>query len=138
MAFIDAGMVTSLSERDQSNFFSFVWCVCSRDGQACTKHIKSLASNKIDPNLMESLDASLNELFDSINKLPIPDINVGTTIQRILSIAGGHGIKFEGNFALLLTQLIIMEGIARTLDPNINIIGGTIPFLLNRKIHDIL
>ena len=131
-------MVTSLSERDQSNFFSFVWFVINRDGPACTKFIKSLAINAIDPNLMESLDASLNELFESINKLPIPDINVGTTVQRILSISSSHGIKFEGNFALLLTQLIIMEGIGRGLDPNINIVGSTMPFLINRKIQNIL
>ena len=80
LAFIDAGMVTSLSEGDQSNFFSFVWYVVNRDGPACTKFIKSLAVNQIDPQVTDSLDASLNELFESINKLAIPDINVGTTI----------------------------------------------------------
>ena len=64
--------------------------------------------------------------------LPIPDINVGTTIQGILTISATHGIKFEGNFALLLTQLITLEGIARGLDPEINIIESTVPFLLNR------
>jgi len=80
LAFIDAGMVTSLSEKDQSNFFSFVWYVVNRDGPACTQFIKSLATNKIDEKVIDSLDAELNALFESINKLPIPDINVGTTI----------------------------------------------------------
>jgi predicted unusual protein kinase regulating ubiquinone biosynthesis (AarF/ABC1/UbiB family) len=69
--------------------------------------------------------------------VPIPDINVGKAIQGILFISASHGIKFEGNFALLLTQLITLEGIARNLDPDINIVGSTMPFLVNRKIGSI-
>lgn len=56
LAFIDAGMVTSLSEKDQANFFSFVWYVVNRDGPACTKFIKSLAINRIDDKVVDSLD----------------------------------------------------------------------------------
>jgi predicted unusual protein kinase regulating ubiquinone biosynthesis (AarF/ABC1/UbiB family) len=79
-----------------------------------------------------SLDEKLNTFFSSLHNLPVPDINVGTTIQAILTISATHGIKFEGNLALLLTQLVTLEGIARGLDPDINIIGSTLPFLLNR------
>ena len=81
LAFIDAGMVTSLSERDQTNFFKFVWHVVTRDAEACTRHIKALAINELDHKVLESLDKSLISLFASINELAIPDINVGTTIQ---------------------------------------------------------
>jgi predicted unusual protein kinase regulating ubiquinone biosynthesis (AarF/ABC1/UbiB family) len=55
-----------------------------------------------------------------------------------LGISASHGIKFEGNFALLLTQLIVLEGIARALDPKINIVGSTMPFLLNRGISRLI
>jgi len=48
LAFIDAGMVTSLSEKDQMNFFKFVWHVATRDAEACTRHIKGLAINELD------------------------------------------------------------------------------------------
>lgn len=81
LAFIDAGMVTSLSELDQTNFFKFVWHVVTRDAEACTKHIKALSINELDSHIITSLDKSLNTLFASINELAIPDINVGTTIQ---------------------------------------------------------
>ena len=81
LAFIDAGMVTSLSEKDQTNFFKFVWHVVTRDAEACTRHIKDLSINELDHKIIASLDSSLNKLFASINELAIPDINVGTTIQ---------------------------------------------------------
>jgi predicted unusual protein kinase regulating ubiquinone biosynthesis (AarF/ABC1/UbiB family) len=48
LAFIDAGMVTSLSERDQTNFFKFVWHVVTRDAEACTRHIKALSIHELD------------------------------------------------------------------------------------------
>ena len=56
LAFIDAGMVTSLSEKDQRNFFKFVWHVVTRDAEACTNHIKSLAINELDQKIINSLD----------------------------------------------------------------------------------
>lgn len=91
---------------------------------------------EIQPEVLESLDNQLNNLFETINKVAIPDINVGTTIMSILNISAVHGIKFEGNLGVLLTQLITLEGIARGLDPDINIIGSTMPFLINRQIKN--
>lgn len=136
LAFIDAGMVTSLSEKDQYNFFQLAWSIINRDALTCSKVIKGLTVKAIQPSVLESLDNELNTLFETINQVAIPDINVGTTIMSILNISAVHGIKFEGNLGVLLTQLITLEGIARGLDPDINIIGSTMPFLINRQIKN--
>jgi len=132
IAFIDAGMVTKLNEKDQSNFFKLTWSVLKGDAASCSQLIRSLSTLELDPQVSESLERELNKHFEETLKVPIPDINVGKTIQGILFISASHGIKFEGNFALLLTQLITLEGIARNLDPEINIVGSTMPFLVNR------
>ena len=136
LAFIDAGMVTSLSEKDQYNFFQLAWSIINRDALTCSKVIKGLTVKEIQAGVLESLDNELNSLFETINKVAIPDINVGTTIMSILNISAVHGIKFEGNLGVLLTQLITLEGIARGLDPDINIIGSAMPFLINRQIKN--
>ena len=36
LAFIDAGMVTRLGQKDQENFFKLTWSVIQRDATACT------------------------------------------------------------------------------------------------------
>lgn len=47
LAFIDAGMVTSLSEKDQYNFFQLAWSIINRDALTCSKVIKGLTVKKI-------------------------------------------------------------------------------------------
>jgi predicted unusual protein kinase regulating ubiquinone biosynthesis (AarF/ABC1/UbiB family) len=36
LAFIDAGMVTRLNEKDQANFFKLTWSVIKGDAKSCT------------------------------------------------------------------------------------------------------
>ena len=80
LAFIDAGMVTSLNERDQYNFFQLAFSVITRDSVSCSKAIKECAVFAISPEVEISLDQKLNDFFMSLHDLPVPDINVGTTI----------------------------------------------------------
>ena len=42
--------------------------------------MKSLSSKKIAPDVEKSLNDKLKAHFDTIMNVPIPDINVGTTI----------------------------------------------------------
>jgi len=80
LAFIDAGMVTSLNERDQYNFFQLAFSVITRDSASCSRAIKECAVAAIDPEVEVSLDDKLNVFFESLHAVPVPDINVGTTI----------------------------------------------------------
>lgn len=67
LAFIDAGMVTSLSEKDQYNFFQLAWSIINRDSLTCSKVIKGLTVKKIELSVLASLDKELNTLFEGIN-----------------------------------------------------------------------
>ena len=55
LAFIDAGMVTKLNEKDQSNFFKLTWSVLKGDAESCTQLIRSLSTLELDPKVSESL-----------------------------------------------------------------------------------
>ena len=56
LAFIDAGMVTRLNEKDQSNFFKLTWSVIKGDAKSCTQLIKSLSTLELDPKVSLSLE----------------------------------------------------------------------------------
>jgi aarF domain-containing kinase len=39
-----------------------------------------------------------------------------------------NNMKLDGEFATLLTNIVVLEGMARDLDPNINILKCAIPY----------
>ena len=41
---------------------------------------------------------------------------------------------FDGHMATLLQNIVVLEGLARELDPDINIIGCALPFILNPSV----
>jgi aarF domain-containing kinase len=49
----------------------------------------------------------------------------------MLEILRKNGMSIEGHFAALLTNMIVLEGIGKTLDPNINIVAKAASFLLH-------
>ena len=74
-------------------------------------------------------------LFAELNKVPIHLIDIGTAVRGLLKIIVNNEMKIEGNFATLLSSLIILEGMAKDLDPEVNIVGTTIPYLLNSGVE---
>ena len=47
-----------------------------------------------------------------------------------------NDMAIEGHFAALLTNLIVLEGIVKTLDPTINIVAKATTFLINIRTID--
>lgn len=58
-------------------------------------------------------------------------MNVGNVLTKLVDILRGHKYYIEGHLAALLTNLIVLEGLAKDLDEEINIIGKAASFLLN-------
>ena len=46
----------------------------------------------------------------------------------MLDLIGNYNLELEGNFATLFTNMIALEGLAKNIDPNINILKTAIPY----------
>jgi aarF domain-containing kinase len=54
----------------------------------------------------------------------------------MLEILRANGMSIEGHFASLLMNMIVLEGIAKQLDPQINIVAQAASFLLKLQTID--
>ena len=70
-------------------------------------------------------------MFKSISNVPLVSINVGYVLKDLIDILRNHNYFVEGHLATLFTNLIVLEGLAKELDPSINIIGKAASFLVN-------
>ncbi|CAD7975248.1 unnamed protein product [Amoebophrya sp. A25] len=85
--------------------------------------------------LIDHCVQDMRALFTELNRVPLHKVNVGGALRQTLDIISSHRLKVEGHFGALLSSLIILEGMAKELDPNINVMGSTAPFLMNTAVE---
>jgi aarF domain-containing kinase len=71
----------------------------------------------------------MDVLFSTIRHQKISEINVGLFLSNIMSTLRKYQVKIEANFATLCVATVVLEGIGRQLDPEINILDQSVPFL---------
>lgn len=57
-------------------------------------------------------------------------MNMGVIFKGMLDILRNNELAIEGHFATLLTNMMILEGIGRDLDSNLNVVSKAASFLL--------
>lgn len=70
--------------------------------------------------------------------LKILQVNVSTVVSELFSAMVRHRVKQDGTFINVILSMVVIEGLGRSLDPNIDIFTEVIPFIFTNTIlcHD--
>lgn len=128
---IDAGMVITLNEKDKKNFVNFIKSVIEGRGELCAELIYSLSNfegKKILGGKFESYHKQLTDLFSVLNNQALDDLQGMHIFIDMLTIIRENNMKLDGEFATLLTNMMVLEAIAKDIDPEINILKCAFPY----------
>ena len=78
----------------------------------------------------------MKNLFVEVCKVPLAQMNIGEVLRSMLDILKQNGLSIEGHFAALLTNMIVLEGLAKQLDPELNIVAKAASFLIHKAAID--
>jgi predicted unusual protein kinase regulating ubiquinone biosynthesis (AarF/ABC1/UbiB family) len=70
----------------------------------------------------------LTACFDRLNRSTYSQLEGMVLLWDMMRIIRENKMKLDGEFATLLTNIIVLEGIGRSLDPNINILKCAFPY----------
>lgn len=73
----------------------------------------------------------MTQLFVKLSKIKIKDLQGITLLKGLLDAIREHKMSLEGEFATLLTNILIVEQIGRDINPEINILKCTVPYFKN-------
>lgn len=131
LVLLDTGFVAELTDQDWNNFKQLFKCIVQGDGKAGARlMVEHARQTKIRPEEKELFMHEMDELFYDIRNQKISKIDIGKFLTDILNVVRRYKVKIESNFATLCVATVILEGIGRQLDPDINILDQSIPFLL--------
>jgi len=57
------------------------------------------------------------------------NIKIGDILNEVLSMVRGHHVRLEGDFVNVVLSILLLEGIGRSLDPDIDLFAGALPIL---------
>lgn len=128
---IDVGMVIKLEERDRVNFVNFIKSIIEGNSHKCASMIYSLSNfqgSKIIDGKFEDYSRQLHQLFSVLDKSSIFDMDGMDLLVGMLNIIRTHNMKLDGEFATLLTNMVVLESIAKEIDPDIQILKCAVPY----------
>jgi aarF domain-containing kinase len=131
LIFIDAGLVTSLDTNNRQNFLDLFSAIAQFDGYRAGKLMVERCRTPeyaIDEETfalkIQHLVLSVKSKTFSLAKIKISDI-----LTDVLTAVRQHHVKMEGDFVNTVISILLLEGIGRQLDPNMDLFKSALPIL---------
>ncbi|KAJ9091216.1 hypothetical protein QFC19_009212 [Naganishia cerealis] len=131
LIFIDAGLVTTLNTVNRRNFLDLFQAVAEFDGyragQLMVERCRS-PELAVDPETfalkMQHVVLSVKSKTFSLAAIKISDV-----LTEVLRSVRQHHVKMEGDFVNTVISILLLEGIGRQLDPNLDLFKAALPIL---------
>eukprot|EP01117_Protostelium_nocturnum_P020609 TRINITY_DN9369_c0_g1_i1.p1 TRINITY_DN9369_c0_g1~~TRINITY_DN9369_c0_g1_i1.p1 ORF type:complete len:647 (+),score=195.61 TRINITY_DN9369_c0_g1_i1:96-2036(+) len=132
LVLLDAGLVTQMTPEDSFKFLSLFKAVVQGDGPGGAEMMVKYAREPpkwATPTSEEEYLVEMGAHFLEIRKKKLSEIEVGQFLASLMGTVRKYGVKLEGNFSTLMLGTIVLEGLGRRLNPEINIIESSVPFI---------
>eukprot|EP00094_Tigriopus_californicus_P011721 TCALIF_11325-PA protein Name:"Similar to Adck2 Uncharacterized aarF domain-containing protein kinase 2 (Mus musculus)" AED:0.03 eAED:0.03 QI:1346/0.66/0.75/1/0.66/0.75/4/7/471 len=127
---LDPGIVSSLSTHDMGNFKSVFKAVISGDGSRVGHLFLERSFNQCQSpekfvKEMESIVLEARSQQLSLNRL-----DVSKLLTKVFNTLLVHEVKLESNFASVILAILVLEGLGRTLDPDLDLVIKATPYVM--------
>ncbi len=124
---VDFGMVGRLDDTTRTQLLLLVISVVDQDADRITD---SLARLGVVSGVSDraSLRRDIQRLVAEYYGLALEQVNLGRLVTDLSVVTRRHALTLPPDLALLLKMLLMIEGVARTLDPAFNILAVAQPY----------
>ncbi|EIW64210.1 ABC1-domain-containing protein [Trametes versicolor FP-101664 SS1] len=131
IVFVDAGLVTTLNTVNRSNFLDLFRAVAEFDGyRAGTLMVQRCRTPELAIDVetfalrMQHIVLNVKRKTFSLGQIKISDI-----LTEVLKAVRKHHVKMEGDFVNTVISILLLEGIGRQLDPELDLFKSALPIL---------
>ncbi|EGP89948.1 unnamed protein product [Zymoseptoria tritici ST99CH_1A5] len=131
LIFIDTGLVTELNETNRANFLELFKAVAEFDGYKAG-HLMVERCRQPDAVLDKEVFAlRMQHLVLGVKSrtFALGNIKIGDILNEVLDMVRSHHVRLEGDFVNVVLSILLLEGIGRNLDPEMDLFSGALPIL---------
>lgn len=138
IVFLDAGISTSLSSEDQRNLRDLFRAVILNEGYEAGRLMVERAKYERCSQTPGGVEAFANGIEGIVSEfhdnrksgLSLGAVRIGALLGRVLDLCRVHGVEIDPSMASIVVSTLVLEGLGRSLDPNLNLIDFAVPFVL--------
>lgn len=131
LIFIDTGLVTELNATNRRNFLDLFRAVAEFDGHKAG-HLMCERCRQPDAVLDKEVFAlKMQHLVLGVKSrtLALGNVKIGDVLKEVLGMVRQHHVRLEGDFVNVVISILLLEGIGRSLDPNLDLLSSSLPIL---------
>jgi len=128
VAFVDFGNVGLLTDAMKRNLGQLLWHLVNQDVDGMLSTVMRMGALDQHSDI-DGLRREATRLFKRFYNVPLESISVGDYLAEMLGAAFRHRIRLPAALALLARTVIVLEGVARQIDPKFVLTEVAQPFL---------
>ena len=119
--FMDYGQVGKIDEWAQGKYIELIIYFIKQDVRGIVNVLWEFGAVKDEIN-RKKLEKDILKLKEKYYKVSINHIQLGEALREIMSIIQEHQIKLPAEFGLIVKALLMVEGVALQLDPELSVV----------------
>ncbi len=130
---VDFGITGFLARSTRQTFVDLIESIVSDNARLSTRFLLELVDYDMEPDLKQ-LEKDVDHLRNLYLSKPLKEIKVGRLINDVLETASRHQLRIPPDFFLMMKAFAAVEGIARCLDPEFDMMASAVPFVRAQKL----
>jgi ubiquinone biosynthesis protein len=127
LALLDFGMVGYMSQGDIEALSRLFIAVIQRDASAALRGLERLGVGYA-TEIRDDLVRDLREFLNKYSGLSVGEVTLGQALSELIALARRYRLRMPPVFPLLTKALVTAEGLARSIDPTINVYEVARPY----------
>ena len=127
LALLDFGMVGYMSRNDVEALSRLFTAVIQRDADAALRGLEGLGI-RYALEVRADLVRELREFLNKYSGLSVGEVTLGQALSELIALARRYRLRVPPVFPLLTKALVTAEGLARSIDPTINVYEVARPY----------
>ena len=129
ICYLDFGMMGSILPRDVEIFGHLFLSVKNKDVKKIIHSLMQL-SDQVSIKHMRQLEFDINEFVESYSIAGVHANEMSTVLLQLKDVIVKHDLKIPAHFFLLARSLVTIEGVIRNLDPELDMLELSRPYLV--------
>lgn len=127
-SFLDWGMVGRITPETRFKLMDLIQGIVEKDSNAVLDCLSFFSKNQISGDIV-SFHREIMDLMDTYHYLPLHEIHIGQLLMELTTLMRNYHIHIRTELAIMIKALITIEGTARQLYPDLNVIAEAEPYI---------
>lgn len=130
---LDFGMVGVVDRATREEFVDLISSIVRQDETRIVRALLRLSEWDKEPDSRQ-FESDMADFMGQHFFKPLKEIEIGKFLQQMLSVAHRHQLRLAPDIFLMMKTFTILDGVARQLDPQFDIIARAAPFVMKVRL----